>query len=186
MSKPILSVALPLALWGALGLSGCATTDCVQSVGNPTLTPAQVAASGSHQGELARWGGTLVESHNLAERTELTILGYPLDRCGVPRQRQEPTGRFIAVAPGFLEPAEYRPGRSLTVTGLITGTRAGEVGAAPYILPVLENARPHLWPTSEAIDDGGADWRPGRGRPWINVGGGGGSGWWGGGIGIWF
>lgn len=190
MSKPILSAALPLALWGAVGLSGCATTDCVQSVGNPALTPAQVAASGGHQGQLARWGGTLVESQNLAERTELTILGYPLDRCGGPRLGQQPTGRFIALVPGFLEPGDYRAGRAVTVTGLITGTREATVGAAPYRFPVLENAKARLWPSVDAEDAG-----PGRGqvrvRPWISVGvgtwgGGGWSGGGGGGIGVWF
>lgn len=186
---PFRSRVLPLALAAMFGLPGCATTDCVGPVGDPALTPARVAATRGHTGELQRWGGTLLDTRNLTDSTELTVIGYPLDRCGVPRLGQEPTGRFIAVAPGFLEPGDYRPGRSLTVTGLITGTREGEVGTAPYTLPVLENARPRLWPVSEPAADGGG-WGSGRVRPWISVGvgTGRGGGWWGGGggIGVWF
>jgi len=183
MTSRTLCVAFPLALTAALALPGCATTDCVSAVGNPALTPAQVAATQGHTGEVQRWGGTLVEANNLPDRTELTVIGYPLDHCGVPRVGQEPIGRFIAVAPGYLEGADYRPGRAVTATGLITGVREGLVGAAPYPLPLLSNARVRLWPSAQPGD--GADYGFGRVRPWIGIGIGGGSGggWYGGGFG---
>ncbi|WP_295435557.1 Slp family lipoprotein [uncultured Thiodictyon sp.] len=189
MKSRTAGIGLPLALLIALGLPGCATTDCVGAVGNPALTPAQVGATRGHTGELARWGGTLVEALNLADRTELTVIAYPLERCGAPRLGQEPIGRFIAVAPGYLETADYRPGRTVTATGLITGTREGQVGAAPYPLPLLAKARVRLWPTADAAGPGSGDGF-GRVRPWIGIGIGGGSGGWygggGGGIGIQF
>ena len=176
MNADTLSTSLPRVVIITLALAGCATTECVQSVGSPVLTPTQVAASPGHTGELVRWGGTLVEATNLADRTELTIIAYPLDRCGVPRLGQEPMGRFIASVPGYLETADYRPGRPLTVTGLITDRREGRVGDAPYRFPLLSNAKVRWWPEPDAVRVGP--------RPWVSIGIGGGSGgWYGGGLG---
>lgn len=183
MKSGTLSTGLLLVTTIAPVLVGCATTDCVRPVGNPALTPAQVAATRGHTGELLSWGGTLVEATHLADRTELTVIAYPLDSCGAPRLGQEPSGRFIASVPGYLETADYRPGRALTVSGLITDTREGLVGAAPYRFPLLSNARVRWWPVTDAA--GGSP------RPWVSIGIGGGSGGWhgggvGGGIGIHF
>jgi outer membrane lipoprotein len=162
-------------------LTGCATTDCVGPVGNPGLTPARVAATQGHTGELQRWGGTLVETRNLRDSTELEVIGYPLDRCGVPRLGDGPVGRFIIVSPGYLETADYRPGRQVTATGLVTGTREGQVGSAPYRYPLLSSKTVRLWPDPRE-DIGGY----GYGRPWVTIGIGGGSGGVGGGIGVSF
>ncbi len=168
-----------IALSAVLALPGCATTDCVGSVGNPKLTPAQVSTTQGHAGELQRWGGALAEAHNLRDSTELTVVGYPLDGCGRPRLSAAPVGRFIAVAPGYLETGDYRPGRTVTATGLITGTREGQVGNAPYRFPLLSNAKVRLWPDALESSDGYAG--P---RPWVSIGIGGGSGgWYGGGVG---
>ncbi|WP_295384448.1 Slp family lipoprotein [uncultured Thiodictyon sp.] len=173
------------AMIAALALPGCATTDCVGAIGNPSLTPTQVAASQGHTGELQRWGGSVVDGQNLADRTELTIIGYPLDRCGLPRLNQPATGRFVAVVPGYLETGDYRPGRAVTATGLISGTRAGQVGAAPYSLPLLTNAKVKLWPVADGPGPGtasGSGWLGGV-RPRISVGIGAGTGGWHGGYG---
>ena len=175
-------VSLSGALVAALALPGCATTNCVGAVGNPRVTPAEVAATQGHQGELQRWGGTLVETLNLPDRTEVTVIGYPLDRCGVPRLGQEPIGRFVAVVPGYLETGDYRPGRAVTATGLIAGTREGLVGSAPYPLPLLTSAKVRWWPVADGSAGGsGFGWGPVR--PSVSIGIGGGSGGWYGGFG---
>lgn len=171
-------VALSLAAVTA-ALAGCATTECVGPVGNPNLTPAQVSAAQGHTGELLRWGGTLAGVRNLKDSTELEVVGYPLDRCGLPQIGQAPVGRFIVVAPGYLETADYRPDRLVTATGMITGIRAAQVGAAPYDFPVLSNSQVRLWPDTPTGGYGS-----GPVRPWMSIGIGGGSGgWYGGGIG---
>ena len=186
--KSLAYVCFPGALIAALALPGCATTDCVGAIGNPSLTPTQVAASQGHTGELQRWGGSVVDGQNLADHTELTIIGYPLDRCGLPRFNQPATGRFVAVVPGYLETGDYRPGRAVTATGLIAGTRASQVGAAPYSLPLLTNAKVKLWP---AVDGPGPAPGPASGsgqwwdriHPSVSVGIGAGTGGWHGGYG---
>lgn len=181
MQSRVLGVGLALTLIPVFSLTGCATADCVGAVGNPALIPSQVTATRRHTGELQRWGGTVVAANNLADRTELTIIGYPLDRCGMPQLGQEPIGRFLVVAPGYLETADYRTGRTVTATGLITGLREGLVGEAPYQYPLLSNAKVKLWPEPDAAGGGP--------RPWVSIGIGGGSGGWrggglGGGVGI--
>ena len=197
MKSHAVSACCSGALIAALTLPGCATTtDCVGAIGNPGVTPSLVSATQGHAGELQRWGGSVVEGQNLADRTELTIIGYPLDRCGVPRLNQAATGRFVAVVPGYLETGDYRPGRAVTATGLISGTRAGQVGAAPYPLPLLTNAKVKLWP---AVDGPGPGPGPGsvsgsgnwwdRIHPSVSVSiGAGRGGWYGGygGIGVGF
>ena len=173
------ATALITALVATGTLAGCATTTCVGPVGNPKLTPTQVSADRKHTGERVRWGGTVLAVRNLPDRTEVEVIGYPLDRCGVPQPDQTPIGRFIVQAPGFLEPAEYPSQRLLTATGIITGTRLGEVGAAPYPFPVLSNGALSLWPDAPPGGYGS-----GAVRPWVSIGIGGGSGgWYGGGIG---
>lgn len=165
------------ALYVAL-LAGCATTDCAPPPGNAGLTPAQVAATGGHTGERLRWGGTLATARNLADSTELEVVGYPLDRCGEPRTGAQPTGRFIVIKPGYLETADRPSGSRLSATGLITGVREGQVGGATYRFPLLQSSDLKWW-TEEA---------PARAytRPWVTIGIGGGSGGVGGGIGVLF
>jgi outer membrane lipoprotein len=189
---PLLSIVRPLGLATLLGLAGCATTgsDCTPQVGNPTLTPAQVSATGAHSGALQRWGGTLVATRNLPDSTELEVISYPLNRCGKPRVGEAPTGRFLVHSRGFLEPMDYQPGRQVTATGLIADTREGQVGDAPYRFPVLNDGKVRLWPSAEQMADEDVFPYP-YPRPWVSIGiGGGRGGWgwggWGGGIGVQF
>lgn len=166
------------AALSAVLLAGCATTDCTPPPGNAGLTPAQVAASGGHTGERLRWGGTLASARNLADRTELEVVGYPLNRCGEPRTGAQPTGRFILVRPGYLETADRPPGSRLSATGLITGVRKGQVGGAPYRFPILQASDLRWWAEEAAARA--------YTRPWVTIGIGGGSGGVGGGIGVLF
>lgn len=196
-SRAVLAAAaragLAVGVLGLLGLGGCASTggaDCTPQVGSPDLTPARVAATGveARTGQLQRWGGTLVATRNLTDSTELEVISYPLNRCGRPRAGAQPTGRFLVESRGFLEPMDYRPGRQVTATGLISQVRPGQVGDAPYRYPVLADGRVRLWPDGQAQSKAAGSGFP-LPRPWVSVGVGGGSGgWggWGGGVGVSF
>jgi outer membrane lipoprotein len=179
MSTPRLKVpvAFATALSAAL-LAGCASTDCTPPPGRAGLTPARVADTGGHTGERQTWGGTLASARNLADRTELEVVGYPLDRCGEPRTGTQPVGRFILVKPGYLETADRPIGSRLSATGIITGVREGQVGGASYRFPLLQAGELRWWqdePRARAST-----------RPWVTIGIGGGSGGVGGGIGVLF
>lgn len=165
-------------LVAALLLAGCASTDCERPTGNPAVTPAEVAATGGHTGELVRWGGTIAAASNLKDQTEIEVVGYPLDRCGRPESGAEPVGRFVVIHSGYLETADYRPGSQVSVAGLVTGTREGSVGGASYVFPLVQSRDIRL------LDD--TDSASGNRRPWVTIGIGGGSGGVGGGIGVLF
>jgi outer membrane lipoprotein len=167
-----------VAALSAVLLAGCATTGCEPPPGNRDLTPARVAATGGHTGERQRWGGTLASARNLAEITELEVVGYPLDRCGKPRTGGQPVGRFILIRPGYLETADHPIGSRLSATGLIAGAREGKVGDAPYRFPLLQANELRWW--AEEAPPGAYT------RPWVTIGIGGGSGGVGGGIGVLF
>lgn len=178
MRIPEASCQLAAVLLATALFTGCATTDCIPPAGNPSLTPAQVAATGRHTGERLRWGGVLASSRNLAESTELEVVAYPLDRCGLPGLGDQAIGRFIVIQPGYLETAERPPGSRLSATGIVVGIREGQVGGAPYRFPLLQAGDLHWW--AKEAQTGGYT------RPWVTIGLGGGSGGVGGGIGVLF
>ncbi len=103
------------------------------------------------------WGGRIIKVTNLAHRTEIELLAYPLDRSQRPQTDQGAGGRFITVVQGFLDPLNYPAGRLMTVSGRLEGTRAGEVGTADYVFPLVDAGQYHLWTPEELRS------------PWSNV-----------------
>lgn len=141
------SVCTLLCLIASLAFGGCATPAFETGTADKSITPREAA------GDIARlrhttvaWGGVIVAGKNLKEVTQLEVLGYPLDHDNRPQTDAEPVGRFILVHPGYLETADYAPGRQITVVGKLSETRDGTVGEAPYVYPVVAASRIHLWP----------------------------------------
>jgi outer membrane lipoprotein len=129
-----------------LMLSGCATPLDVGSA-DSSVTPREAAQNVSLvKDRKVAWGGTVVNGKNLANNTQFEVLAYPLDSSNRPKTDAGPLGRFIVVHPGYLETADYAPGRSITVVGPVTETRTGKVGEAEYTYPVVAADRVHLWP----------------------------------------
>jgi outer membrane lipoprotein len=135
-----------LLLAGALLAGGCATPYDIGGA-DPRVTPQQAARDvpGMLNHNVA-WGGLIAAAKNLKDKTELEVVGYPLDSENRPDRDAKPTGRFIVIQSGYLETTDYAPGRLITVVGLVTGTRAGTVGEAKYIYPVVAAERLRLWP----------------------------------------
>jgi outer membrane lipoprotein len=127
-------------------LSGCATPLDIGNA-NRTLSPKQaVAAFDTARHQAVAWGGVIVAGRNLKDMTEFEILGYPLDDQNSPDTHASPIGRFITQAEGYLETADYAPGREVTVIGVLQRTRDGKVGEASYTYPVVNATRVYLWP----------------------------------------
>lgn len=135
----------------AAAVAACAPRGPLDAAGvDPTVTPrSAVAALAEARGRTAEWGGVLLHATNLEDATELEVLAYPLDRRGSPRADDDPLGRFVARRTGFLDPAEYAPGRRVTVVGPVTGTLPGRIGERSYTYPVIAADQIHLWPRTD-------------------------------------
>jgi outer membrane lipoprotein len=136
-------------------LASCASAPRFDTDGiNQALTPQSAAAQASgDMGNRVIWGGTIVAAHNETQYTELEVLAYPLDGSQRPRLGQRPEGRFRARWNGYLETADYAPGRQLTVKGSLLAPVAGTVGEAGYVFPVVAAEQLELW--SQAPASGG-------------------------------
>jgi outer membrane lipoprotein len=127
--------------------TGCASTpEFDTSQVDASLTPQSVITEPevSH-GKVALWGGTILDTTNLKDKTHIEMLAYPLDGSNRPKLESKPLGRFIIEHPGFLEPTTYAQGRQLTVLGTISGIESGQVGETSYSYPLVSERQLHLW-----------------------------------------
>ena len=51
--------------------------------------------------------------------------------------------------PGYVESMDYPAGALVTVDGQISGSRAGKVGEAPYVFPLVKVNQSHVWTANE-------------------------------------
>lgn len=141
-------VILPALL---LGLAACAPAPIYKATpGTVAATPMQVAQTPEQfaRGQVI-WGGSVVGVRNLPDQSEIEILAYPLDSSQRPLLRADASGRFIAVVPGYVEPMNYPAGALITIDGQLAGTRAGQVGQASYVFPLVKVAQSHVWTADE-------------------------------------
>lgn len=135
---------------GLFLLAGCASPVFRPEGAAVGLTPDDAVAQFARaEGRRVIWGGVVVESRNLAESTELVVLGFPLSRSQRPQARSKPVGRFIVRYPGYLETAVYEPDRLVTVDATVVGLDTRPVGEARYRYPVARADAVHLWPEDE-------------------------------------
>lgn len=97
-----------------------------------------------------RWGGVIARVDNRREETELEIVEQPLSARGRPVANDDSAGRFFARIPGFLDPAIYAAGRSITVIGRLTSAAPGQVGDYRATYPVVTVEDHRLWPERRA------------------------------------
>lgn len=138
-----------LLLTVVLALGACATyvPEPIKTApaGNPSLAEVRTNPE-RFVGSRVRWGGTIVEVQNRADETLVQIVARELTDDGKPKAGDRSSGRFIARADGFLDPAIYADGRRLTVTGEVTGLQVKEVGEYDYRFPVIDVEASYLWP----------------------------------------
>jgi len=143
MNRVAMTVSMLIA---AALLGGCATP---YDIGNadPRITPTEAARDVAGMlNHTVAWGGLIANAKNLKDKTELEVVAYPLDSQNAPDSNAKPTGRFIVVQSGYLETADFAPGRLITVVGTVTETRTGTVGEAKYVYPVVVASKLQLWP----------------------------------------
>ena len=144
----LIRLSLPAAL---LMLIACAPPPIYKNTASAvTATPAQVAQTPEHySGNEVIWGGRIVQVTNFSGHSEIELLAYPLDSSQRPKANDSGSGRFIAVLPGYAEPLDYPPGALMTISGKLNGSRAGKVGQADYVFPLVSTAQSHVWTPAE-------------------------------------
>lgn len=132
-------------------LLGCSTAPEFKTTEvDRTLTPQSVIAEpNTSQGKVALWGGTILETRNLENSTQLEILAYPLDSSHRPILDNKPLGRFIILHTGYLEPTTYSQGELISVLGSISESQKGKIGETLYTYPVIKAQQLHLWSASD-------------------------------------
>lgn len=90
------------------------------------------------RGTVVRWGGTLVDTAQDADRTCFQVISHPLDQRARPVATDETGDRFIACAHGTFDPKAYAPGAAVTVVGTVGEVRNGRAGAADYAFPEVD------------------------------------------------
>lgn len=95
---------------------------------------------------VVHWGGSIITTTNLKDSTRIEVLAYPMDSNGLPDISTKAQGRFILLQSGYLEGADYAPGRLVSVVGKLTQTHSTQVGEARVVFPVVQAEQLYLWP----------------------------------------
>jgi outer membrane lipoprotein len=141
-----------LATVAMLLLVGCAhvISKGVLKEVDKNATFAQVAkAPDAYKGKTVLFGGDIIETKNLSDKTLIVVLQRPLDSRSRPAAGDVSEGRFIITSPGFIDPAIYSPGRKITVAGKVVGKEVRPLGEIEYTYPIIEKRELYLWPAEK-------------------------------------
>jgi outer membrane lipoprotein len=107
----------------------------------------------NYQNKPLRWGGTLVSVTNKKTLSQAQILYYPINRYGRPNTSRKTEGRFAISQTQFLDPAIYKEGAEITVTGILSGNIKQKIGEKTLIVPMLKTSHIHIWPKHQQFDN---------------------------------
>jgi outer membrane lipoprotein len=150
----VLSCILVIA--AMLLLAGCAhviSKEVLQDVDTSVSFMQLSKDPDAYTGKTVIFGGNVIETQNLSNKTLIVILQHPLGSRGEPSAGDVSEGRFIITTSGFLDPAIYSPGRKLTVAGTVAGKEVRPLGEIEYTYPIIEKRELYLWPEEEAASD---------------------------------
>jgi len=145
-----------MALWPVLLLfSACATTippEVLTGV-DPTISFQKLGENPkAFRGKTIVLGGEVLITENRRGKTLLMVLQRELDGDLKPLDNEPSKGRFILVAPEFLDPAIYTKGRRITIVGTVAGAETRQLNGIPYLYPVMEKRYLYLWPVEKIMD----------------------------------
>ncbi len=130
-------------------LAGCAPviSRSVLKEADPSVRFEQVLMDpDAYRGTVLLLGGEIIKTENYPEKTTILVLQRLLGFRNKPVSDSQSKGRFIVVAPGFLDPAIYRPRRKITVVGTVAGKEIRPLGELEYAYPVIDKKEVYIWP----------------------------------------
>ena len=177
ISRYFRKTIFPALALSALVLTGCATS------GRTALQPAEASSSegplnittvrqepAAHELSEVAWGGVVAGIENRQDATWIEVIERPLNRKGQPDTTSRSGGRFLAVVPEFLDPADYRTGLAITVVGNIQGTDTRPIGEASYDYTKVSVVEHQLWLPSTRLAGRRGYYSPYRGKLSVGFG----------------
>ncbi|MEP6633426.1 MAG: Slp family lipoprotein [Luteimonas sp.] len=145
-SRPLIAACFILAL------AACASQPKPLQGDYMQLTPRE-AADRDATGSVVRWGGRIVRTEPLENRTCFEMISTRLDVYGRPYWAENDTGgRFIACRPGFYDPAIFKNNREITFTGRVAGYENRRIGQYDYRFARVDADVVYLWPVRDRIN----------------------------------
>ncbi len=92
-------------------------------------------------------GGVIISIQNFPLKTEVIILGKPLDKRNIPITSAYTTNKFVATYKGYLDRLIYSPWRLITIAGQVSGKTKGKIKGIFY--PKVDIEYFYLWPPQE-------------------------------------
>jgi outer membrane lipoprotein len=135
----------------SLLLSACASAPKPLRGEYSNITPAQAAKDNTVNAKI-RWGGRIVAVNNQAQRSCFEIVGQSLYSGARPQSEDRSIGRFIACRAGFYDPAVFKAGREVTITGAIDTFESRKIGDYDYRYPMVSADIVYLWPERRDVD----------------------------------
>ncbi len=140
-----IKVTLVAVVLLAGALSACTTTrEVIQAV--PDGIDIKQAQSSQTTDTKVRWGGDVVKVSNFNDHTLIEIIYRPLDSSSAPRTTGQSDGRFLARINQFIDPENAKPGRRITVRGVLGDWRTDKIGEFDYQYPLVSVEEYKIWP----------------------------------------
>lgn len=148
--------------------SGCApqvfSPAIIAQAGPPVSFSELRKAPDRFQGKTVIFGGVIVKTTNKPEGTLLEVYQTRLDSSYRPTDIDTSGGRFLALYKGFLDNEIYRPGRKVTIAGIVRGEKVMKLGELDYHYPYLEVTEINLF--AEVLPRPGFPYPRGYYSPW--------------------
>src|SRR3989337_1483510 len=137
-----------------LFITGCASViseNVLKQAELGVTVPMVQADPKAYIGRKVAWGGLIISTENLEDKTLIEVFQTRLDSTQSPtREPLANGGRFIVAIEGYAGPPIYREKKGITAAGVITGVETKKIGKMAYAYPVLKPMEVHLFDMEEA------------------------------------
>lgn len=137
---------LPALLLLVTGCASVISKDVLKQAKLGVTVPMVQADPKAYTGRKVVWGGLIVSTENLEDKTIIEVFQTRLDFTQSPtREPLGSGGRFIIVVEGYADPLIYREKKGIATAGVITGVETKKIGKMDYAYPVLKSLELHLF-----------------------------------------
>lgn len=96
------------------------------------------ADADAYAGEFVMIGGRIISTKNFPDKSEITVLQFPLDASNRPEPEKTSGGRFLIRSTTFIDPEIYAPDKLVTAAGRVAGSEKRMIGEYEYAYPIVQ------------------------------------------------